>query len=231
VGYNLPEPSNQRRFCITIDTREPKWIKEWLPAEFPQYKFIIEKLDEGDYQCGNVLIERKTWKDLYDSAYNNKGERLDTQRMRLITHQVDKVVGFLITEDLDEYLVKVKMAKKFINTEGIRDFLETEVSSLLARDNFRVICGAHEKGALRTMVHLMYKIEMMDDLNIPCMRNPDAHMAKLLDVPLKLWLSIKEIHGTSMLHLCSLKESDFMKVKGCGKKRAAQIVNALKFGF
>lgn len=221
----------RRKFCITIDSREPAWIKEWLPTQFPEYKFVVEKLEEGDYQCGCVLVERKTWRDLYSSAYNDKGERLDTQRMRLITHQEDKIVCFLITEDLDEYLVKTKMAKKFINVEAIREFLESTVASLMSRDNFRIICGAHEKGALRTMVRMMYKIEVMQDLNIPCMRNPDAHMAKLLDIPLSLWLNIKETHGSSMTHLCSLKESDYTKVKGCGKARAKKIVCNLRNGF
>lgn len=230
---NLPKSDTvmQRKMTVTIDTREPAWIKEWLPSQFPEHNFLINKLNEGDYESDHVLFERKTWKDLYSSAFNDRGERLDTQRVRMSTHQTDKVVCYIITEDLDEHLVKLKMAKKFINVEGIREFLESTVASLLVRDNFRIICGAHEKGALRTMIRIMYKIEIMGDLDHPAMRNPDVHMAKLLDIPLALWLSIKAIHGTSLSHLCTLKESDFIKVKGCGKVRSHKIVSALKHGF
>lgn len=214
---------------VIIDTREPAEIKKWLPLEFKDVKFTFEALREGDFMTEHVLVERKRIDDLYHSKIGDgkKVGRLDDQRARLSTHQGDKIVIFLITDDIDEWIAKEAKYGKVIN----RSVVDGIIASLVVRDDFRVIMGAHEHGALRTMISLFKKIELLGELNIPAIRHPDSHMAKLLDIPLTDWLTCKSVYGTSLKHLASLSPKDFEKLHNWGKVKSKKVHNILQHGF
>ncbi len=216
-------------FSVTIDSREPKWIKDWLPRTFPKLKFDISKLEEGDFCSEHVIVERKTIADLWGSIMGSKTEdgRLEAQLSRLTTHQSDKIVIIMITGDVDEWLGKMRRLHILVD----EDIIDGMIASLIVRDNIRVICGAHEKSCLKRMIRIMWKIEVEHSLDFPKLRNPDMLMARILDISKNDWFAIKETYGTSVSYLCKLTEKDFGKVSGIGKVKSKRIVEILQHGW
>ena len=209
---------------IIIDSRENEFIKKWLPKEFPDVKFEVKTLIEGDYRSEHVIFERKRIDDLWSSIHDG---RFRSQVSRMTTHQCDKVVAYLIVGSIDDFIYKMKK----LHMKADENTLHGAIASLLVRDNIRVIHCTNEKHGLKEMVRVMQKIEEDNELNIPAVRDLDMLFARLLNVPKDTWFGIKELHGSSLSHLCSLSSKDFTKVKGIGPKRAKDIVNFLKNGW
>lgn len=212
---------------ITIDSREPGWVKEWLPKQFPKIKFKIEALKEGDYQSDcetgrppSVLCERKAIGDLYSSVMGSKGKkgRFPFQVSRLTTHQCDKVVILLVTGSVDEYIYNMKKLHVTIDP----DIIDGIIASVLVRDNIRVIVEYDEKNALKRMVRVMQKI-CDEQLDVPAHRNCDALTARLLNITLVQWKAIREAYGTDLSYIASLSEKQLMDVNGIGKVKARKI--------
>lgn len=212
---------------VTIDSREPASIKEWLPKQFPKIKFKVEALKEGDYQsdCENgkppsVVVERKAIGDLYSSVMGSKGKkgRFPFQVSRLTTHQCDKIVILLVTGSVDEYVYK--MQKLGVTVD--RDIIDGIIASVLVRDNIRVIIDYNEKNALKRMIRTMQKV-CDGQLDIPAHRNCDALTARLLNITLIQWKSLRNTYGTDLSYIASLSEKQLMDVDGIGKVKARKI--------
>jgi len=212
---------------ITIDSREPVSIKEWLPKQFPKIKFKIEVLKEGDFlgECENnknlgILVERKYIGDLYSSVMGTKGKkgRFPFQVSRLTTHQCDKVVILLVTGSIDEYIYK--MQKLGITID--RDVIDGIIASVVVRDNIRVIVDYDEKNALKRMVRCMQKI-CDEQLDIPAHRNCDALMSRLLNISLVQWKALRDTYGTDLSYIATLSDKELMEVDGIGKVKARKI--------
>jgi len=180
-------------------------------------------LVEGDIQSKTVLVERKTIPDLWASL--NDG-RFKSQVSRITTHQCDKVVIFLITGSIDEWVFKMRKLKINVN----ENMIDGAIASLLVRDNIRLLIDSNEKRALKRLVRMITKIEEEDVLNIPSARNTDMLMARYLNIPKDTWFDIKDMYGGSIRHLCSLTEKDLLKVRRIGKIRAKKIISILKNG-
>lgn len=214
---------NTGKLTIHLDSREPIWIKKWLPTQFKNIKFTGKALEEGDYASEHVLIERKSISDLWSSLQDG---RFYTQLDRLCTHS-DKVIIYLITGSIDEWLYKMKQLHINVN----EDIIDGCIASLLVRSNVRVICDSHEKAALKRMVRMIIKIEDENVLDLPSKRNPDMLTARLLNISKAEWFAIKEMYGTSLCFLCNLSEKDLLKVKGIGPKKAKSILQIIKHGW
>lgn len=69
---------------LYIDSREPPWVKEAIPAFFeknePELNIKIEQLPVGDFMYENIIIERKEINDFYESIIEY---RLLLQTMKL----------------------------------------------------------------------------------------------------------------------------------------------------
>lgn len=214
---------NTGKLTITIDSRESAWIKKWLPTQFKNVNFEVKALSEGDYGSEHVLIERKTISDLWSSLNDN---RFHSQLDRLCTHH-DKVIIYLITGSIDEWLYKMKQLHINVN----EDIIDGCIASLLVRCNVRVICDSHEKAALKRMVRMILKVEAEGVLDMPSKRNPDMLAARLLNVSKTEWFAIKEMFGSSLCFLCNVSEKDLCKVKGIGPKKAKNIIQIMKHGW
>jgi ERCC4-type nuclease len=212
---------------VTIDSREPSHIKDWLPKQFPQYKFQIKALKEGDFlgECENkknlgILVERKFIGDLYSSVMGSKGKkgRFPFQVSRLTTHQCDKIVILLVTGSVDEYVYK--MQKLGVTVD--RDIIDGIIASVVVRDNIRVIIDYNEKNALKRMIRTMQKV-CDGQLDIPAHRNCDALAARLLNITLIQWKAIRDTYGTDLSYIASLSDKQLMDVDGIGKVKARKI--------
>lgn len=70
---------------LMIDSREPEWVKESFPA-FLEYHHIpitveVKELPVGDFQYGNLIIERKEINDFYSSIVE---QRMTLQKMKMV---------------------------------------------------------------------------------------------------------------------------------------------------
>lgn len=145
---------------------------------------------------------------------------------RITTHQCDKVIIYLVTGSIDEWMYKMRK----LHIKVSEDIIDGALASLLVRDNIRLLIDSNEKRALRRLVRMIIKIEDEGVLNVPSARNPDMLMARYLNIPKDTWFDIKETHGGSIKHLCALTEKDLLKVRGIGKIRAKKIIEILKNG-
>jgi ERCC4-type nuclease len=171
-----------------------------------------------------VCVERKRIDDLWASIHDG---RFRSQTSRITTHQSDKVVMYLIAGSIDEFIY-TEYKRGVIIDENV---LHGAIASLLVRDNIRVLYCTNEKNGLKQMVRFIQKIEEEDILNYPASRDCDMLFSRILNISKNMWFDIKEKYGTSLCHLCSLSEKDFMKVKGIGKVKAKTLVNLLKHGW
>ena len=208
---------------VIIDSREPVWVKKWLPANFKDVTFEIKKLDEGDFSSDTVLVERKQISDL-DSSHNSS--RLRTQLSRLTAHRGDKIVILLITGSIEEYAIARKKRGTTINKET----LHKVVASLLVRDNIRVIWNYHQENALREMIYIMQAVEE-GKLDIPSERNCDMLIARFLNLTPNQWYAVKEAFGPSICHMCDLSKKEWMEVRGLPSKKIDAIMKLLKYGW
>lgn len=70
---------------LVIDSREPTWVKELIPQYFkqkisPPIECEVKELQTGDFQYGDLLIERKEINDFYNSIVEG---RMTMQKMKL----------------------------------------------------------------------------------------------------------------------------------------------------
>lgn len=210
---------------IIIDTREKsKLVTNWLPKQFPDVNFTFKTLQEGDFQSKSCIIERKSIDDLWNSIHDG---RFRTQVSRICTHQCDKVVMYLILGSVDDYIAKMNNFHIKID----EDLIHGAVSSLLIRDNIRVLCYSNEKQGLKQMVKSIKKIEEENILNFPSSRDCDMLMARILNVPKTTWFNIKDVHGSSLSHLCTLSAKEFLKIPGIGPKKSKFIYDTLHNGW
>lgn len=190
-------------------------------------------MKEGDYlfTCENdsrpkILVERKSVGDLYSSIMGStskgKPSRLTSQVSRLTTHQTDSVVILLITGSVEEYVVTMKKFGKSVDP----DLIDGTIASLLTRDNIRIIWNYHEKTGLKQMVRTAIKI-CEGSMDVPSLRNLDTLTARLLNITLVQWKNIREIYGTDLTYIATLKVNDLMKVDGIGKIKAQRIKEML----
>lgn len=215
---------------VVIDTREKQWLKDWLPLTFPEHTFELKALKEGDFLSNpgtpyEVLVERKTIDDLYQSKYEG---RLDTQLSRLTAHQNNKLVMILITGSPEEFIRKMRRPPVCINIQ--HSYIDAIIASILVRDNVRVLIDSNEETALRRMIKIMEKVED-GNLGIPKIRNEDMLAARICMLTPSQWFELKEKYGSSLVHIASLKERDLTKVKGIGKVKATRVKEILNHGW
>ena len=102
---------------IIVDTREPKEITNYLTKKNINYQ--VQKLIIGDYIVNDILVERKTWTDFFESYRTG---RLYKQMLQLYQHKNSILIleGFhlehvgnkeafysLITKILFQYNIKI----------------------------------------------------------------------------------------------------------------------------
>lgn len=220
---------------VVVDTREPRDIYEFLVKSFPDITFMREKLDEGDYlaMCDNgkkrVLVERKQIGDFYDSIIRTKTLKDGTKSNRM-RNQVDKisicqsdcVVLYLITGDQNSFAEYMRNQGNPINM----DIIDGGISSLLVRDNIRVLIDYSDKGGIKRMVRVMKKI-CDDETDLPKVRNVNTLAARLLNISKKQWFALREKFGTDLVYISGLSEREIMKVEGIGKIKAKRIKEIL----
>jgi len=215
---------------VIIDTREKQWLKEWLPLTYPQHTFELKALKEGDFLSNpgtnrEVLVERKTVEDLYQSKYEG---RLDKQLSRLTAHHNNKLVMLLITGSPEEFIKK--MRKPPVGIVIPPGLIDSIIASVLVRDNVRVLVDSDEETALRRMIAVMEKVED-GNLGIPKIRNEDMLAARLCMITPEQWFTLKEKHGSSLVHIASLNERDLTEIKGVGKVKAKRVKEILNHGW
>jgi len=204
---------------------------EYLCRTFPDITFIREKLDEGDYlaMCDNgkkrVLVERKQIGDFYDSMVRTKtlkngkiSNRMRNQVDKISVCQADCVVLYLITGDHNAFAEYMRRQGNPINM----DLIDGGISSLLVRDNIRVLIDYSDKGGIRRMIRIMRKV-CDDETDIPKVRNVNTLAARLLNISKKQWFALREKYGTNLVYISGLSEKEIMKVEGIGKVKAKQI--------
>jgi len=209
---------------IIIDSREPAWIKDWLPKQFPEITFTTQALQEGDYSSDKVIVERKKIGDLDGSI---KG-RLHDQISRLCTHHSDKLVILAISGSVEDYVMDMERKKPFVKVD--EELLHKSVASVMVRDDIRVIWNYHDKKLLKEIVYIIKSV-YEDKLDVPHIRNCDMLMARLLNLSKIQYMQIKYTYGTSLCYLCKLSKKQWMSVKGIGAKKADYLIDFFQNGW
>ena len=203
---------------IFVDSREPKKYFEFLVNAFPEAKFEVATLQEGDYMSDRVLVERKTIPDLRNSIIGTKTKkgRFISQIERMSTHD-DRVIVVMVTGSIEKYVADMKKIGIHIDQE----ILYGELASCSCRYGLQVWWFENEWDAMISMVKYMKKVEE-GKLGVPSRRDPDILSARLLGVTLYQWDQLKmRFHSITSIALAD--EKDLMKVKGIGEKKARKI--------
>jgi len=208
---------------ILVDTREKKPTMSFLKERFPEHIFKWQKLDEGDFDSGKVLVERKTIADLYGSIMGNcKGPgRLPSQVSRLATHN-ERVLFILVTGNVDDYVES--MQTEFNITVNASIILGT-IASISCRERIHFMWIEDHYNGLTEMIRFMQGVDEGKYM-VPSRREPDNLMARFLGVSLNEFQELKMRFG-SLQNMMSASEKDLQKVQGIGKAKSAKIKELL----
>jgi ERCC4-type nuclease len=202
---------------IIVDTREPKNNYNFLKGVFTNHTFKLKALSEGDYMCGNVLIERKTVADLYSSIMTG---RLDTQLARMTTHS-DKLIIIMITGNIQDYVYNMNDMDVGVNVDIIYGY----IASVLCRENIIVFWFDDDMNAMLSMVKIMEKINE-GDYRVPKRVDTDSLMAKYLGINIHQYRQLVSKCG-SVLGIANADEKVIRSVKGIGNKKYNKIKDML----
>jgi len=215
---------------ITLDTREPQELRNWIIKQFPKLTIEQKALKEGDILicCENdkntkVIIERKDIGDLYGSVMGSKGKpgRFPAQCSRLITHETDSVVVLLITGSVTDYVNKMKKYKKMHIDPDVFDGI---IASVMTRYNIRVLIDTDKYNGLKRSIKVGMKV-CEGNLDLVAHRNCDALMARFLNITLVQWRAIRDAYGTDLTYIAS---ADLSCIKGIGKVKERRIKDMIK---
>jgi len=208
---------------ILVDTREKKPIYSFLTERFPEHTFKWQKLDEGDFDSGSVLVERKTIADLYGSIMGVGGKpgRLSSQLSRLATHD-DRVLFVLITGSIDDY---VNQMKEELGVIIKPDILIGAIASISCRERIHIMWIQDHYDGLVEMVRFMQGVEEGKYM-VPSRREPDNLLARYFGVTINEMKELKMRFG-SLQNIMNASEKDLQKVSGIGKAKSARIKDLL----
>lgn len=208
---------------IIVDTREKKPTFAFLQERFPEHTFKWQKLDEGDFDSGKVLVERKTIADLYSSIIGVGGKpgRLPSQLSRLSTHS-DRVLFVLITGNIDEYVDNMKSEFGVIIKP---DIILGTIASISCREGIHLMWIQDHYDGLTEMVRFMQGVSEGKHM-IPSRREPDNLLARFLGVSISEVKELKLRFG-SIQGIINASEKDLQKVYGIGVKKSAKIKELL----
>ena len=208
---------------IIVDTREKKPTYSFLTERFPEHTFKWQKLDEGDFDSGSVLVERKTIADLYGSIMGNGKApgRLPSQLSRLSTHD-DKILFVLITGSIDDY---VEQMRNEFGVTIMPDIIVGTIASISCRERIHIMWIQDHYDGLVEMVRFMQGVEEGKYM-VPSKREPDNLMARYLGVTIREMKELKMRFG-SLQNMMNASEKDLQKVHGIGKAKSAKIKDLL----
>ena len=214
---------------ITLDTREPAELRQWIIKQFPKLTFVEKALKEGDIliECENdkntkVIIERKQISDLYGSVMGSKGKpgRFPAQCTRLMTHETNSVVILLVTGSVADYVAKMKKAKHIDIDPEIFDSI---IASCMTRYNIRVIIDHSDYNGIKKAIKIGMKV-CEGNLDLVAHRNCDALTARLLNITLVQWNAIRKQYGTDLTYIAG---ADLSCIQGIGKVKERHIKEVL----
>lgn len=218
------------QFTVIIDDREDSKYLRHLQTKFPEIYFDYKRIEEGDYVSDHVMVERKTIADLWSSIHDG---RFHSQVNRMMTHNPEKVIIYLVVGSVEEWAYKMEelRSKGIISTKVNPELIDGCIASLIVRENIRVICDTNELLGLNRVIKIMKKIEVEDVLNIPSQRDPDMLAARVLNINKRDWYAIKGKYGSSFAYLSTLSVKDFMTLPGFGKVKSEKVHNILQLGW
>lgn len=214
---------------ITLDTREPAELRQWIIKQFPKIKFVEKALKEGDFliECENdkntkVTIERKDVGDLYGSVVGSKGKapRFPAQCTRLMTHECNSVVVLLVTGSVTDYINKMK---KYKHIDIDPELFDSIIASCMTRYNIRVIADNDKYNGIRRAIKIGMKV-CEGNLDLVAHRNCDALTARLLNITLVQWNAIRKQYGTDLTYIAG---ADLSCIQGIGKVKERHIKEVL----
>ncbi|MFA5760153.1 MAG: ERCC4 domain-containing protein [Dehalococcoidales bacterium] len=220
----------QVEFTVIVDDREDVHYLKHLQRTFPTIFFDYRRIEEGDYVSEHVMVERKTISDLWSSIHDG---RFHSQVNRMMTHNPEKVIVYLVTGSVEAEKVKMDSLRErgIVTSKFDPDLLDSCIASLVVRENIRVICDTNELLGLNRIIKIMRKIEVENVLDMPSQRDPDMLAARLLNISKKDWFSIKKKFGTSFAYLSTLSVKDFMTLPGFGKIKSEKVHLILQNGW
>lgn len=214
---------------ITIDTREPQEIRNYIKKKFNKITIKEAALKEGDIliECENdkhtkVLVERKRCSDLYGSVFGSKGHtaRFPSQCARLITHQCNSVVVLLITDSVRDFVDDMWKYKKM---KVDADVFDSIIASVMTRYNIRVLVNPDKYKGIEQAIRVGIKV-CEGNLDLVAHRNCDALIARFLNITMTQWRAIREVYGTDLTYIAG---ADLSCVKGIGKVKEKRIKELL----
>jgi len=204
----------------TIDSREPHTVKEILTVLFSKlgYGVDISKLEFGDIETQNCLVERKTINDLYSSIIS---KRLDRQLngIRDICEDTNKV----------PILAVHGSTYKLLHRKGNAiNVVLSGMASAITRYGVTVVYMDSDRDLFETLAKLCYKIDKGNYL-IPKKTNTTVILSRLLGIPLKTTKELIKEFGT-IQDIANADVKDLVKVKGIGKSTANKIIKRMRGG-
>lgn len=213
---------------LTIDSREPSYIKESLPAFFEynhlDIKTEVKELPVGDFKYGGLIIERKEINDFYSSIIEH---RMTLQKMKMCMVAEEGFTPYV--------LIHGSLDNVYLNSLSKRAYC-----GMIASLNEYGIHTIHiEKNDLSLVYEMIYALMRKHDedkpLRLPFIEpNGDSWCQKSLQCIQGVGeeTSRKIVEKFPTVH--SLLECDYstlidglMEVEGVGKKSATHIADVV----
>jgi len=217
--------------CITVDTREPEKLYNRYVKEHPNITFKRERLDEGDYlatcECSdyNILVERKTIADLYQSIMGEKqknGRSRYSNEVNSLSIRENDLVLFVIIGSISTWIDNsVKLGIPYDASK-----IYGAIASLMVREQFHIFWCKDEFEARQTIVKFAEAV-YAGKYSFPSRRDPAVLMARILKITLPQYIELKTKFG-STVEIIKLKPEDLTFVRGIGISRANFIIDTLK---
>lgn len=214
--------------CLLIDSREPSWIKESLPSFFEFHHIDVEckekTLPVGDFQYGNLIIERKEINDFYSSIVE---QRMTLQKMKMCMAMEQGFTPYV--------LIHGSLKEVYMNSLSKRAYCGM-IASLNEYGVHTLHIENHDISLIYEMIYaLMRKHDEEKLLKLPFIEpNGDSWCQKSLqcidgvgeDTSKKIIEKFPTIHSLLECNYDSLI-TGLMEVDGIGRKTATHIADVI----
>lgn len=213
---------------LLIDSREPSWIKEVIPTYFDNAGINIQteirELPVGDFQYGNLIIERKEINDFYSSIVE---QRMTIQKMKMVMAIEQGFTPYVLIHGSIESVRYTSLTKRgycgmiaSLNEYGVHTIhLENSNISMLCEMIYALIRKHDEEKTMR-LPFVEPRGDTWTERAIKCIDGVGEEKAKLILEKFPTLHSMMECSYDSLI-------SGLMEVEGIGKVSATHIADTV----
>lgn len=214
---------------LIIDSREPSFVKEPMQKFFEDtgepFEIEIKELEAGDFQCNNILIERKEINDFYASIIDG---RYKSQKVKLASKINDGMHVYLVIHGDINSLYQGNMSPRMycgaiasLNEIGIHTLHVPEPGLIYVFEMFYALIRKYDDERVLTTPFIEPAVDNFTQKTLMCIYGIGEETAENI---------INEYSEKLPAYFQRSPEKlrdDLTRVKGVGWKTAERIVNEL----